>query len=161
MRNGIEKTILLFVLVDFANQEHRVHNQSRDDQAEENNSKPQRNDFPPVEHNPGNVERDRQADQAGAQRHEDGYLSCSVRYSHRRLRETILARMSRKREKSTCRSRPAIPVGQASACRVCRRPAYETRQAEACPTESFGNKETAEQSPRFLSSDLPGALRNS
>ena len=70
VRDRVEKAILLLVLVNFANQKNRVDHDSRDDQREENDAENQGNDFPPVEDNPGDVQRHRQSNQAGAQRHE-------------------------------------------------------------------------------------------
>ena len=70
MRDRVEKTILLLVLLNFANEKNRVNHDSRNDQAEKDDAEDQGNDFPPLEDNPGDVQRHGQSTQAGAQRHE-------------------------------------------------------------------------------------------
>ena len=80
----VQKTVLLLVFVNFANQKNRVNHDSRDDQGEKNDSENQRNDFPPLEDNPGDVQRQRQADQAGAQGHEKRDFFGTSRNAHPR-----------------------------------------------------------------------------
>ena len=70
VRDRVEKTVLLLVLVNFANQENGVNHKSGNDQPEENDAQDERDNFPPVENDPGDVQRERQANEAGAQRHE-------------------------------------------------------------------------------------------
>ena len=68
MRDGVQKAILLLVLVNFADEKNGVHDESRDDQPEKDDAEHERHDFPPVENDPGNVQRQSQPHQAGAQR---------------------------------------------------------------------------------------------
>ena len=98
MRDGVEKAVLLFVSVNFANQENGVDDDSGDDQGKEDDAEDERNDLAPVEDDPGDVQRDCQPNQAGAQGHEKRYRFCTARNAHRELPETILDESRRKKE---------------------------------------------------------------
>lgn len=75
MGDGIEEAVLLFVSPNFADQKDRVHDQTRDQQSEENNSEDERDNLPPVENNPANVQGDRQGHKADPEhdKEDDGF----------------------------------------------------------------------------------------
>ncbi len=84
MRDRVEETVLLLVLVNLSNQKNRVDHYSRDDQCEEYDPENQGNDFPPLEKNPSDIQRDRQSDQAGAKDYENRNFLSTSRNAHRR-----------------------------------------------------------------------------
>src|SRR5262249_35561217 len=65
--HGVEKTILLLISADFADQEDRVQHQSGDDKREEDDPKHQWSYAAPVDHDPADVQKNCQANQAAAQ----------------------------------------------------------------------------------------------
>src|SRR5207244_1577786 len=67
---GVEKAVLLFIAPHLTDQEDGVQHHSRDDETKNDNTQDQRNNFAPAKNDPTDVERNRQAHQASAQRNE-------------------------------------------------------------------------------------------
>ena len=85
MRDRVEKAVLLFVSVNFADQENRVDDDPRDDQGKENDAENEGNNLPPIEDHPRDIQRDRQPNQAGAQGDEERYRLGTASNAHREL----------------------------------------------------------------------------
>jgi hypothetical protein len=73
VRNRINKSIVLFVTADLTNQEGRVEHQTKDDDQEKDNSKDKKCNFPPVEEDPADIERNGQSHKAGAKSDKESY----------------------------------------------------------------------------------------
>src|SRR5215475_5389028 len=66
--DGVKKAVLLFVATDFAHQENRVQDQSRNDQHEKDYAENEHRHLAPVINHPDGIARDRQRDQTSAER---------------------------------------------------------------------------------------------
>ena len=84
MRDRIEKAVLLLVLVNFAYEKNRVHHEAGNDEEEKYDAQDERNDFSPIEENPGDIQGQRQPNQASAQRHEKNNFLGTSGDAHRR-----------------------------------------------------------------------------
>ncbi len=70
MRDGIDKTVVLFVAADFADEEAGVDDHAADDRREKNHAEEKQDGFAAIENDPADVERDGDRDEAHAQRDE-------------------------------------------------------------------------------------------
>ena len=64
MGDRIDKTVVLLVAADLANEVDRVEDQPGDDQQKEEDSKDEQRQLSPVKDDPPDIERDGQGDQA-------------------------------------------------------------------------------------------------
>lgn len=69
--DGVDEAIVLLVAADFANQKERVQDHAGNDRGEENDAEEQEHRFAPIQDDPTDVQRDRQRNQAHAQRDEE------------------------------------------------------------------------------------------
>jgi len=67
----MDERVVLFVATYFADEESRVQDQSKDQDEEKYDPENKQRDFAPVEQYPTDIQRDRQRDQARAQRDEE------------------------------------------------------------------------------------------
>ena len=86
----VEEAILLFISVDFANEENGVYDESRNDQSEKDDAEYEWDELSPVEDDPRDVKRHRQSNQAGAQGHEERDLLGTTGNVHHGTVQTIL-----------------------------------------------------------------------
>ena len=71
VRDRVQEAVLLLIAADFAHKKNGIQNHARDDHEEEDDAENQRHHLAPVEHDPGDVEKNGQSHQAGAQRDEE------------------------------------------------------------------------------------------
>src|SRR6266403_1130064 len=114
VRDRVQKAILLFVLVDFTNQKDRIHNEASDDQFKKNGAQDEGNNLSPVEYNPRDIQRHRQSNQEGAQRHEKRDLLGTTGNAHHKAVQTILDAGRTKKK-----PRGVLPRGQLFSRKPC------------------------------------------
>ena len=86
VRDRVEEAVLLFGDAHFADQEHRVDDEARDDQGEGDDAEHERRDAPPVHQDPADVEGNGCGDENDAEDDEDdrgGLAPCHVRIRSR------------------------------------------------------------------------------
>jgi hypothetical protein len=73
VRDRIDECVVLFVAAYLADEESRVQDQSEDQHEKKYDPENKQRDFTPVEQYPTDVQRDRQSNQARAERDEESY----------------------------------------------------------------------------------------
>ena len=105
MGDGIEEAVLLLISPDLADEEDSVYDQPCDQHTEENDAEHERNNLPPMENDPTDIEYDRQGNEASPERDEERDSFGAARDAHDVL---VYARASdchiSRTVKSTCGS---------------------------------------------------------
>src|SRR5271170_8516656 len=82
MGHRIEKAVMVLIATDFADQKDGIQDHAGDQQREKWNAQHQRNQPPPVEDDPAELQRDRQPDHAHAQRDEESDRAPAADVAH-------------------------------------------------------------------------------
>ncbi len=80
VRDGVEERVLLVVAMQFAHEEHGVDDDAGDDQREREHAEHQRQQAPPVDVDPADVQGDRRRDEDDAEGHEDDRRGVAARH---------------------------------------------------------------------------------
>ena len=76
VRDGVDERVVLIVAAHFAHEEHGVDDDAGDDQRKGEDAEDERQDPPPVDEDPADVEGDGCGDQDDAERHERRWWRC-------------------------------------------------------------------------------------